>query len=98
MAHGKGEEPNLVPLLDLVLQLVMFCMVCANLGMEQVNEQIKLPQATASRPLDKSGDRTVYLNVDKEGQVHLSALDAVGSERVLTNAKMVESYMKRRYE
>ena len=98
MAHGKGEEPNLVPLLDLVLQLVMFFMVCANFVMEQVNEQIKLPMATSSKPLDKSAEGTVFLNVDKEGQVHLSPLDAIGGERVLTNAKQVETYMKRRYE
>jgi biopolymer transport protein ExbD len=99
MAHGsKDAEPNLVPLLDLVLQLVMFFMVVTNFVMEQVNEQIKLPMATASKPLDKSSERTVYLNVDKEGQVQLSPLDRIGNESVLTNAKQVETYMKRRYE
>ena len=42
MSHGSSSsdkcEPNLVPLLDMVLQLVMFFMVCANFVMEQVNE------------------------------------------------------------
>lgn len=98
MSTGKVEEPNLVPLLDLVLQLVMFFMVCSHFVMEQVNESIKLPTANSSKPLDKSGEGTVYLNVDEKGQVHLSQLDATGRENILTNAKQVETYMKRRYE
>lgn len=98
MAHGKQDEPNLVPLLDLVLQLVMFFMVCANFVMEQVNEQIKLPSAISSKPLDKTPERTVYLNVDEKGVVQLSQLDAIRNERELTNPKQVESYMKVRYE
>ncbi len=98
MSHGKSEEPNLVPLLDLVLQLVMFFMVCANFVMEQVNETIKLPPAIASKPLDKSGDKALFLNINTKGEVLLSQLDAVGSDSTLTNAEAVKSYMIRRYD
>jgi biopolymer transport protein ExbD len=62
-------EPNLTPLLDVVLQLVMFFMLCANFVMEQVNEQIKLPSAIEARALDKSVKNYIILNVDAEGKI-----------------------------
>lgn len=101
MAHsstGKTAEPNLIPLLDLVLQLVMFFMVCANFVMEQVNETIRLPVALAAAPLGAKDEYVIFLNVDKNGHVLLSALDAIGDERVLTNPRRVENYMRRRYD
>jgi biopolymer transport protein ExbD len=76
MSHGNSGpdkcEPNLVPLLDLVLQLIMFFMLCANFIDEQVNRGIDLPKAVAARPLDKEISRFIYLNVNKQGQVLLS--------------------------
>src|SRR5207302_7756448 len=98
MSASKGDEPNLVPLLDLVLQLVMFFMVCANFVMEQVNETIKLPPAIASKPLDKSGDKVLFLNINSDGKVLLSALDAVGTDKEYTNPEALKNYMIRRYD
>lgn len=60
-------EPNLTPLLDMVLQLVMFFMLCANFVMEQVDESIKLPESAAAKPLDRKVDDYVVLNVDSKG-------------------------------
>ena len=100
-SHGNtGDkcEPNLIPLLDLVLQLVMFFMVCANFVMEQINETIRLPSAIAAKPLEKKDDYIIFLNVNSKGQVLLSPLDAIGGEDVLSNPKQVEFYMKKRYE
>ena len=50
MSHGSSDkcEPNFTPLLDLVLQLVMFFMLCANFVMDQTSVEIKLPDAIAS--------------------------------------------------
>jgi biopolymer transport protein ExbD len=100
MAHGPSDkcDPNLIPLLDLVLQLVMFFMVCANFVMEQLNESIKLPEAIAAQPLGRKDDYVIFLNVNKDGQVILSPLDAIGKDSVLTNPLAVQSYMKQRYE
>src|SRR4029079_343313 len=42
---SSDAEPNLVPLLDLVLQLVMFFMMCANFVMEENDQTIKLPHS-----------------------------------------------------
>lgn len=100
MAHGPSDkcDPNLIPLLDLVLQLVMFFMVCANFVMEQLNESIKLPEAIAAQPLQKKDEYIIFLNVNKDGHVILSPLDAIGKDQILTNPLAVQSYMKQRYE
>lgn len=100
MSHGASEkcEPNLVPMLDMVLQLVMFFMVCANFVMEQVNESINLPNASAAKPIDKKEDYIIFLNVNKEGHVLLSSLEAKGADAVLTNPTQVQRHMKLRYD
>jgi biopolymer transport protein ExbD len=65
MSHGSIEkcEPNLTPMLDLVLQLVMFFMLCANFLMEDINATIQLPSAIQAKPLDKAEDHVIFLNV-----------------------------------
>jgi len=100
MSHGGADkcEPNLIPLLDLVLQLVMFFMVCANFVMEQINESIQLPAAEVARPLDPNATNIIFLNVNEKGEVLLSALDAVGKENTLYNKVQVQNYMKRRFD
>ncbi|QDU22821.1 ExbD/TolR family protein [Urbifossiella limnaea] len=105
MSHGSSGgdkcEPNLIPLLDLVLQLVMFFMVCANFVMEQVSEAIKLPEAVVAKPIEKADEFVIFLNVDKEGKVILAGLDALSDDakdNTLTNPQQVMSYMKRRHD
>jgi len=68
MSHGGGgegaaSEPNLTPLLDVVLQLLMFFMMCVNFVNEQVNEDIKLPKSQAVKPMDKSDPDVLYVNL-----------------------------------
>ena len=63
MSHGGGgganeikAEPNLTPLLDLVLQLVMFFLLVANFSVVQANKDIDLPKAQSARPVVKEVD------------------------------------------
>jgi biopolymer transport protein ExbD len=68
MSHGsQGEgahsEPNLTPLLDVVLQLLMFFMMCVNFVNEQVNEDIKLPKSQAVKPMDKAEADYLFINL-----------------------------------
>jgi len=65
--EGFDIDESLVPLLDLVLQMVMFFMICANFVMEQVNETIKLPSATAAKSLDKAASDVIFVNIDDQG-------------------------------
>jgi biopolymer transport protein ExbD len=68
MSHGGGgegsaAEPNLTPLLDVVLQLLMFFMMCVNFVNEQVNEDITLPKSQAVKPMDKADTDVLYINL-----------------------------------
>ena len=72
----------------------MFFMVCANFVMEQLNESIKLPSAVAAKPIEKKDDYIIFLNVNREGHVLLSPLDAVGDKKVLHNQVEMLNYMK----
>jgi biopolymer transport protein ExbD len=103
MSHGGSDkcEPNLVPLLDLVLQLVMFFMLCANFVLEQTRVSIKLPKAIAAKAITQAESYTIFLNVNTEGKVILSPGDQYKDSEgrtteTLDNAAQVESFLKRR--
>lgn len=92
---GEGEcEPNLTALLDVVLQLVMFFMLCANFVMEQVNETIKLPEAISAKSIDSKVESYIMLNVNSQGQV------LIGRENpeVLDTPIKVRNYMRQQYD
>jgi biopolymer transport protein ExbD len=76
MSHGVSSsgisaEPNLIPLLDLVFQLIMFFMICVNFVSEQVNEEIKLPVAQSARAMDKGEVEVLVLNMKENGDVRV---------------------------
>ncbi len=68
MHGGGGEsggcEPNLTPLLDLVLQILMFFMVTINFATEQTHEDVSLPESQTARPLPKDGAKDpIFVNL-----------------------------------
>src|SRR6516162_2388108 len=74
-SHASDSEPNLVPLLDLVLQLVMFFMMCAQFAvMEQTDQAIKLPTAAQAQPIPEEGlgPNVIYLGITKAGEVRVT--------------------------
>ena len=96
MSHGSFEkcEPNFTPLLDLVLQLVMFFMICTNFVLDQTSDKISLPEAVAAKPLDKNRGEIIYLDVNSKGQVILPPAKARPGRETLDNAIQVEGDMK----
>src|SRR5213080_1109702 len=67
MSHGGGGddeniEPDLTPLLDLVLQLLMFFIINVNFVSDQVNPAIKLPVSASALPMGKPADDDILLN------------------------------------
>src|SRR5438128_8409863 len=65
-AAGAEESPHeraLVPLLDMVFQLIMFFIISVNFAAEQVNESIKLPKSQMARPMDKSEVDVLFVNI-----------------------------------
>lgn len=89
--HGAGDEagePNLIPLLDLVFQLIMFFMITVNfVRVDQINEDVSLPVAQAAVPMEKTGEEFVYLNIDKNGKL-------VGTLEDLSAGRKLEEYLK----
>jgi biopolymer transport protein ExbD len=59
-----AHEPDLTPLLDLVLQLVMFFMLVVHFESEQRNEKVQLPKAGIAKGLVKNDkDRILFINI-----------------------------------
>lgn len=96
MAHtvgseGSKAEPNLTPLLDVVLQLLMFFMMCVNFVSEQVNQTIELPVAQSARPMDKGEVDVLFLNVDRKGNLVVPGHDS------LTTSPAIAYYLRQQY-
>jgi biopolymer transport protein ExbD len=88
---GMSDEgqPNLVPLLDLVLQLILFFMMCANFVMEQVDQTVMLPAAQMAKPMSATGADVVFLNVNDKGELLL-----VGRPQPLTTDDEISDYLQ----
>jgi biopolymer transport protein ExbD len=73
MSHGGGSddnaEPDLTAMLDVVMQLLMYFIMCANFIAQENTADIQLPLASAARPLTRDDDDVIFLNVDKDGKV-----------------------------
>ena len=78
MSHGGASEenldPNLTPLLDLVLQLLMFFIVNVNFVSEQVSPEIKLPASESARPVDKADPAALFINQKVKSREYLNRL------------------------
>ena len=97
MSHGSPAdkcEPNLTPMLDMVLQLVMFFMLVANFVQQDVNDTIKLPKATTAKSLDKAESYVLFINIDEAGRL----LPVDGDRQPLISPQQIEFYMKRKYD
>ena len=92
MGNLDRAAPNLVPMLDMVLQLVMFFMLCANFIQEDLDATIKLPSAIQAKPLDKSEDYVIYINIDKTGRANL------GKGQEVPNPGAMRAELRRRFE
>ena len=63
-------EPNLVPILDMVFQLITFFLLVTNFKSAEIDLSLKLPVVGSARPVATGGHvGVVVLNIDKEGNV-----------------------------
>ena len=67
----QTQEPNLTPLLDMVLQLIMFFMICVSFVGRESDFQLRLPVMQHACPPETSSDRLV-LNLDHSGVLYVS--------------------------
>ena len=71
MSHGAGEsgaDPDLTPMLDLVMQLLMYFIMVANFIDQENTADVYLPVAQSAKPIHDDND-VLFLNVDRDGQV-----------------------------
>ncbi|MFT3880180.1 MAG: biopolymer transporter ExbD [Gemmatales bacterium] len=63
---GSNEmEVNLTPLLDLVLQLIMFFLACLNFAADQVNANVMLPESLSATEIQpKTEQEYIMINIE----------------------------------
>ena len=92
MAHGggsEGVEVNLIPMIDIVIQLITFFLMLVNFDNANIDERVRLPIADLAKPSDMEIDEPLVLNVDRDGLVNVS----IGADALLD----VESAAFRRH-
>ena len=68
--HDASAEPNLVPMLDMVFQLITFFMLVINFKSAQLDLNLKLPVIGSARPVDTKGQEDLLvLNIDSDGKL-----------------------------
>jgi biopolymer transport protein ExbD len=97
MMQGQGStdsrlEINLTPLLDLVLQLIMFFMLTVNfVRVDQFGVRVDLPVVQSAMALASGAENTVTINIDQSGQ------RIAGGEKLRT-ASQLRTYIETRKE
>jgi biopolymer transport protein ExbD len=67
---GANASPNLTPLLDLVLQLIMFFMITIDfVQRDRMNPEVDLPVSQKAMPLDRGPAHYLFLNINREGKL-----------------------------
>jgi biopolymer transport protein ExbD len=86
MSHGGGDdniEPDLTPLLDLVMQLLMFFIVNVNFVKEAVSQDIQLPISSSAKAISKGDIGSIFIN-QKSGRnrAFFNSLNKTNQDRV----------------
>jgi len=103
MSHGPaGEgmkaEPNLTPMLDMVLQLVMFFMLVANFRKDEANASIHLPTGESPQPISRDSKESdiLYINVDEKGRIIIPNMDPKTKDQI--TGYLEDQYKKKKGE
>jgi biopolymer transport protein ExbD len=92
VSESDTVEPNLIPLLDLVLQMVMFFIMVANFAAQQVTADVMLPQASSARPPDPGMTEVLYLNINEKGML------LVPGREPMTSLSEIKYYLLSEYQ
>jgi biopolymer transport protein ExbD len=89
MANVQGDdigEPNLVPVLDMVFQLITFFMLVINIKNKSIDESLKLPIIGSARTVDTKGQEDLMiLNVNESGDLVVYGTVRKDWEQVIAN-------------
>ena len=71
LEHGSNAEPDLVPMLDMVFQLITFFMLVINFKAAAMDLDLQLPVVGSARPVDGGGQDLLVLNVNDKGELRV---------------------------
>lgn len=71
LEHGANAEPDLVPMLDMVFQLITFFMLVINFKSASMDLDLKLPVVGSARPVDGAGQDLLVLNINEKGELRV---------------------------
>lgn len=98
-AEGNETDPNLTPLLDVVLQLIMFFMITVNfVRVEPLSKLVKLPVAQSAVVMDDSGEDWIYLNVGEDGKLIVPGQDLEDDPKDKPGTKLLAYLLKRKQD
>lgn len=84
-------EPNLVPMLDLVFQLITFFMLVINFKAALTSFEVKLPVLGSAAPMEWDGSfEPLVLNVDTAGLVYVYSEPVDLEKYVSTQARLLK--------
>jgi biopolymer transport protein ExbD len=94
--RGVKAEPNLVPILDMVFQLITFFLLVTNFKAAEIDFSLKLPVVGSARPVATEGHVGVLvLNIDKAGNVRTTRpiTDIDNYMQIEAQARMLGAHM-----
>src|SRR5688572_26623272 len=62
-SDSENLEPNLTPMLDLVLQILMFFIATTQMSAEPVDQETTLPYADFAKPTTLRTEESFYMNL-----------------------------------
>jgi biopolymer transport protein ExbD len=93
MSHGGGDDsidPDLTPLLDLVMQLLMFFIVNVNFVKEAVSQEVQLPISTSAKPISKGDTGAIFINqMSGRNKAFFSSLSEKNQRRLRTAESII---------
>lgn len=70
MSHGSSEEPDLTAMLDVVMQLLMYFIMCVKFSADEVpTGTIALPVSQMANPIMRGAEEILFLNLSPSGQI-----------------------------
>lgn len=97
MSGGDSAEPNLVPILDMVFQLITFFMLVMNFKAATMDLGLKLPVVGSAAPVPTApSDGAVVLNVDAQGTLKVAGTEVVDLERFAASEGLIAQLASKR--
>ena len=98
MSHGggggdSGVEVNLIPMIDIVIQLITFFLMLVNFDESNNDERVRLPIADLAKPSEMEIDVRLILNVNRAGQVNGGTLGLGGDVMLDADSESFRQHM-----